>query len=451
VGVVWFTVVHGTGLGIENSDDFFKESKEISRLAENALQEPTRNDQINDLSELSLLLDESAMALTVDANGESLYQYGSSCDIDVTLREAVKVLNEEGFVSDGERELYARQVSINGIVYDISIYASFTDLSYGALKVVIAVDVTVIVLGIFMSILITNRFLTKFVFRKIEKPLDILSDGVRQIRDGNLDYQIEYIPKDEFAPVCSDFNEMAERLKRSVELTQKHEQSRKELLVGISHDLRSPLTSIRAYVEGLMDGVAKTPEAQKGYLKIIKNKAEDIDWMVEEIFMFSKMELGEYPEHPKELQLDDEINRFVQSFGSEYLEKGLCICIGELVPARITADSMQLRRVMFNIMENSLKYKSKETGRFDITLRKDNDGFLLILCDDGPGVPVKALPHLFEAFYRVDPARQNPNKGSGLGLSIAANAIYRMRGTIHAEIGANGGLSIVIWLPEMEK
>lgn len=448
VGMVWYTAVHGTGFGVERSEDFYMASQGISKMAENALKDSTRGKQIDGLTRLSQILDKNAMSLTVEADGENLYRYGSSADADANLQKAVNALNGEGYVSKGERELFARQVSIRGTLYRISVFASHAELSYGTLKAVIALAVIILLFGIFLSILLTNRFLTKFVFQKIKQPLDMLSEGVRQIRDGNLDHRIVYETKDEFAPICSDFNEMAVRLKESVDLTQQHEQSRRELLAGISHDLRSPLTSIRAYVEGLLDGVPKTPEARRNYLTTIKNKAEDIDRMVEELFTFSKMEMGEYPDHPELLRLDDEIRKLVSSAGAEYAEKGLLISTGELVPATVSADPEQLRRVLVNIMENSLKYKDKETGRLEISLREETNGFRLAFCDDGPGVPAESLPRLFDAFYRSDPARQNPNRGSGLGLSIAAGAVRRMNGKIRAEAGRAGGLAIVIRLPK---
>ena len=450
VGMVWYTVVHGTGFGIEHDDDFYLASQGIAKMAENALKESTQTKQIDGLTDLSQILDKNAMSLTVDTDGENLYRYGNSTDVDAVLQNAVKSLNGESYISNGERELYTHQVSINGALYRISVFASYAELSYSTLKVVIALAVIILLFGIFMSILLTNRFLTKFVFQKIEQPLDLLSEGVRQIRDGNLDHRIVYDAKDEFAPICSDFNEMAIRLKESVDLTQQNEKNRKELLAGISHDLRSPLTSIRAYVEGLLDGVPKTPEAQQNYLMTIKNKAEDIDRMVGELFMFSKMEMGEYPDHPELLRLDNEIRQLLSLSGSEYAEKGLLIASEELVPATISVDPEQLRRVLVNIMENSLKYKVKEAGHLVISLRSENDGFCLSLCDDGPGVPAESLPRLFDAFYRSDPARQNPSRGSGLGLSIAAGAVRRMNGKIHAEVGKNGGLAIVIWLPKAE-
>lgn len=451
VGIIWASIRYGAGLGFEDSEDFYRASHGISMLVEQSLTDGTHKSQVEDLAAISRILDKNAMALRVDSSGETIYRYGRAADDDETLLKAVEGLGGNGFVSNGNRELYVRQPEINGRVYNIAIFASPSELSYGTLKVAIVFSAIILLFAVFFSILLTNRFLTRFVFQKIERPLDILSDGVRQISDGNLEHRIDYKEQDEFAPVCADFNEMAARLKASEERTAQHEQSRKELLVGISHDLRSPLTSIRAYVEGLLDGVAKTSEAQRGYLETIKGKAEDIDRMLSNIFQFSKMELGEYPVNPELLHLDDEVRQLVRALGTEYEEKGLTLAIGSLVPATVSADPDQLRRVLTNIMENSAKYKTKDMGILTFSLRKDEDGYRLSLCDDGPGVPEEALSHLFEVFYRSDPSRQNPHRGSGLGLAIAANAVQRMNGTIEAKINENGGLEIVICLPKAEE
>lgn len=116
--------------------------------------------------------------------------------------------------------------------------------NYSEIKVALMLSVIVIAFTIFLLILLTNRFLTRFVFKRIEGALDILAGGGHEIRDGNLEYRIEYKKKDEFLAVCEDFHEMAMRLKMSVDGMQRQEQRRKELIAGISHNLRSPLTSI---------------------------------------------------------------------------------------------------------------------------------------------------------------------------------------------------------------
>lgn len=451
VGVIWLSIQYGAGLGFEDSEDFYRASRSVSMLVEQSLREGTHKNQAEDLAGISGLLDKNAMALSVDSADKNIYQYGHTTDSDTTLLNAVDALGGKGFVSSGSRELYVHSAEIDGTFYRISIFNSPSELSYETLKVAVVLSAIVLIFAVLFSILLTNRFLIRFVFRKIERPLDILADGVRQISDGNLEHRIDYSEQDEFAPVCADFNEMAARLKASEERTAQHEQSRKELLVGISHDLRSPLTSIQAYVEGLLDGVAQTPEAQRGYLATIKSKAEDIDRMLSKIFLFSKMELGEYPVSPELLHLDDEVRQLVRALEAEYEEKGLTLTFGSLALATVYADPDQLRRVLTNIMENSAKYKSKDMGTMTISLREEKAGYRLSLCDDGPGVPEEALPHLFEVFYRSDPSRQNPHRGSGLGLAIAANAVRRMNGTIEATAGGQGGLDITICLPKVEE
>ena len=310
---------------------------------------------------------------------------------------------------------------------------------------------------------ITNIFLTKFVFRKIKQPLEMLSDGVRQISDGNLDYKIAYSGNDEFKPVCEDFNKMAARLLASIAEVQKNEQNRKELIAGISHDLRSPLTSIKGFVEGLLDGVADTPDSRQEYLQIIKQKTDDITSMVSQLFLYSKMDMGNYPTRPEKLNAANEIKDFVSASREEYKAKGLSIEIDGMPQNKyIRADPLHLRSVFANILGNSAKYKIKDTASASIYCIEDDGVIRIIFEDDGPGVPEGEIPKLFEVFYRGDLSRNNPNQGSGLGLAIAAKALERMNGRIYAEnittppfghpsAEGNGGLRMIVEIPEMKE
>ncbi len=449
IGSIWFIVTHESVFGFEDSEDFYQVSQQLALLVEHRLLEATE-DQGEKLKDLGKLLENQSISLVVQSNDEDIYAYGNRSVHDPTLIDAVSEMKGEGLVRNQGRVLYMKPIEIDGDTFRILISGNQTEISYDSLTVVLAFTAIVLIFTIFLAILLTNRFLVKFVFQRIEEPLLILSNGVHQIMDGNLGHRIEYSQVDEFAPVCSDFNEMAVRLKQSVVLSQKQDQSRKELLAGISHDLRTPLTTIRAYVEGLQDGIPKTPEAKDAYLQTIRMKTEEITQMVSMLFVFSKMELGEYEGHPELLQLDDEIIQLVLAIAQEYKEKGLVILTDQLLSAKVFADPDQLRRVLMNIFENSLKYKEKAEGTLVISLTKKRNKYLLSLCDDGPGVPVESLPHLFEAFYRSDPARQNSFEGSGLGLAIAAKIIGQMQGEILARNVETGGLEIMVLLPEVE-
>ena len=231
-------------------------------------------------------------------------------------------------------------------------------------------------------------------------------------------------------------------------MTLKEEESRKELLAGISHDIHSPLTSIRAYVEGLLDGIADTPAKQKNYLATIQKKTIEIDQMVRKLFLFSKMELGEYPYSPERMNAVKEIADFVEASAGDYRRQGLEIQTGSMPQeAVIEADPTGFRSILTNLLDNSAKYKDKETGTVSITGRIEGTNMLLFVDDDGPGVPDEALPKLFDVFYRNDPSRKNPYQGSGLGLAIVWKTMERMGGTIHAENLSAGGLRMALEIP----
>ncbi|MDD3231422.1 MAG: HAMP domain-containing sensor histidine kinase, partial [Oscillospiraceae bacterium] len=265
--------------------------------------------------------------------------------------------------------------------------------------------------------------------------------------DGNLDYRLEYKEKDEFLPICQDFNDMAERLKDSVERSRREEESRKELMAGISHDLRSPLTSIQAYVEGLLDGVAKTPEAQRKYLTTIKSRAEELEGMVSRILTYSRLELENAPRDAMTLRLDEYLKSEIGVISADYAERGLDITC-ELAPFAVTADVNELHQIIMNLADNSLKYKTKERATLRVTLSDEGETCRLTFADDGPGVPADALGKLFDVFYRADPSRSDRGKGSGLGLAIVEKTAHRMGGAVKAKNGEKGGLMIIMELPK---
>lgn len=442
VGAVWLTLLYGTDLGISDREDFERVCTVVTQMAEKRLEKG------DSLEGLESFLTGNDMALSVRADGSDVYAHGSLGEDDLALLEAAQQLGGDVTVTRNGRSLFLRETAVDGQQYQLCIFGgSAGKRGLRPLKLMLGLSAAVVGLVILLSILLTNRFLTKFVFRRIQEPLDTLTQGVHQLRDGNLDYRIAYDRQDEFLPICQDFNEMAWHLRESVHQLQNQERSRKTLLAGISHDIRSPLTSIQAYVEGLLDGVAKTPQMQQRYLTTIKAEAEDIDHLVSQPFLFSKMELGEYPEDRREVRLDESVRSAVDACREECAQAGLTVELA-LEPATVVADPVQLRRITANILENSLKYKKGAQGQLKIQLYAQGAQYVLCFADDGPGMPEEALPHLFEAFYRSDPARQNPHKGSGLGLAIVAGAVQQLGGSVSAENCSPTGLKITILLPK---
>lgn len=303
------------------------------------------------------------------------------------------------------------------------------------------------VLLVILIVLLTNRFLTRFVFKRIMHPVDTLVYGVRQIRDGNLDYRIDYKAKDEFAPVCADFNEMAERLSDMVEHRVRDEENRKELIAGISHDLRTPLTSIKAYLEGLEQGVASTPELQQKYVDTIKMKTDDLAHIINQLFLFSKLDLGEYPLRLETVNLGRYLEDLADALREEYAQKGLTLtCVPLPSSLNVRLDVVQMKQVITNVLENSLKYCG-EAAEVRLGLEEVDGMARVTLADNGPGVAEGQLEKIFDVFYRGDKARAKPEKGSGLGLAISRKVMERFGGSICAKNAPEGGLVTVLTLP----
>ncbi|MDR2131824.1 MAG: HAMP domain-containing histidine kinase [Clostridiales Family XIII bacterium] len=302
------------------------------------------------------------------------------------------------------------------------------------------------VILLIVVVYITNLTLTRRIFRSIMSPIETLANGVRHIRDGDLTYRIEYQNNDEFDAVCSDFNEMAARLLDMVNQRQKDEQNQKELIAGISHDLRTPLTSIKSYVKGLRDGVAKSKGKEDAYLDIIYRKTCDMEKLSDQLFVFSQMETDSFPFCFKPVSIHDYIVALLDSLEYDLLDKHTSITLDSACQTRrVLLDGEQMKRVICNILENSVKHNQGREIRVDICLYQRNNTIILRIQDNGCGVSEHRLSRLFDLFYRGDEARSNLSSGSGLGLSIAKKIVAAHGGRITAE--NSGGLAMIIELP----
>ena len=297
-------------------------------------------------------------------------------------------------------------------------------------------------------VILVHRILTPFVFKPIMTSINVLVNGVQEISDGNLAYQIKQNMGNEFDVICANFNEMATRLLKMVTQRQADEKNRKELIAGISHDLRTPLTSIKAYLEGIRKGVASTPDMKEKYFDTIQSKTEDMAYMIDQLFLFSKIDIGEFPFHLESVNVGDELTHIVAELSPEYAKKGLHISIKENVAQMfVLLDVVQFRNVIQNILTNSEKYGNKNCGVAEIYCRKQHEKVVITIEDNGSGVPKDMLTKIFDVFYRRDTSRNSSIKGSGLGLAICSKIIERLNGKIDAENVVDGGLRVMITLP----
>ncbi len=302
---------------------------------------------------------------------------------------------------------------------------------------VFAAIAAVLLLG---TVALTNLYLTRHLFRHISQPLDTLTAGVARIRDGDLDTPIAYTEPDEFKAACDAVDEMAARLKASLEQQQAAQQQKQELIAGMSHDLKSPLTAIRAYTEGLLEGVAQDEAARQRYLQTIYAKEADMETLVNRLFAFARMDVSQYPVHAEPLALAAELEAITEE------QEGVAVTV-DVPEMTVLADRELLRRIAVNLLDNSRKYGGREDVSVRITAEKTGDMAAIAFTDNGAGVQPEQLPRLFDVFYRGDAARTAPGKGSGIGLAVVKKACDEMHGTVRAENAENGGLRVTVTLP----
>ena len=272
------------------------------------------------------------------------------------------------------------------------------EAAFDGAKTIAAIYGGTVILALLAAIGFTNLYLTKHLFRHIQKPLDILVSGVKRIQKGNLDAPIGYVVPDEFKPACDAVDEMAARLKTSLE-AQSRQQQKQELIAGMSHDLKSPLTLIRAYTEGLLDGAAKDEQTQARYLQTIYAKETELETLVNRLFSFAKLDLNEAPAKPEALEISGTFAEIAAGFEAE----GLDVRLDDLPDETVMADRELLSRCMSNLLDNSRKY-----GASHVVISADisGDTVSISVSDDGPGVEASQLEKIFELGYRTDSARQ---------------------------------------------
>lgn len=272
------------------------------------------------------------------------------------------------------------------------------EAAFDGAKTIAAIYGGTVILALLAASGFTNLYLTKHLFRHIRKPLDILVSGVKRMQERNLDAPIGYVVPDEFKPACDAVDEMAARLKTSLE-AQSRQQQKQELIAGMSHDLKSPLTSIRAYTEGLLDGVAKDKRTQARYLQTIYAKETELETLVNRLFSFAKLDLSEAPAKPEALEIFGTFAEIAAGFEAE----GLDVRLDDLPDETVMADRELLSRCMSNLLDNSRKY-----GASHVVISADisGDTVSISVSDDGPGVEASQLEKIFELGYRTDSARQ---------------------------------------------
>lgn len=337
-----------------------------------------------------------------------------------------------GFYMEGEEQALIKQIDFN-----------FQDGGNGSVFIVTSMErilpeIKGVLLDLMISVLLilifTAGMLTVWIYQGIINPIRRLEIAAQNIKAGNLDFTVDAEGKDEIGELCRNFEEMRLRLKESAEEKVAGEKENKVLISNISHDLKTPITAIKGYVEGIMDGVADTPEKHDKYIRTIYNKANEMDMLINELTLYSRIDTNRIPYNFNRINVADYFEDCVEEVGLDLEAKNIKLTYINYADkdVLIIADPEQLRRVINNIIGNSVKYLDKSQGFINMRIRDVGDFIQVEIEDNGKGIAARDLPYIFDRFYRTDASRNSATGGSGIGLSIVKKIIEDHGGKIWA-------------------
>lgn len=408
-----------------------------------------------DLSGITSPIDELGSKIYITKDGELFYSNTDKSTIDAELHELAPNLKDDNIILFGENGLVVQShtdsdngsymINITNTGYTVADSSMQSTLK--SFKAFFTGRSGFIIFMALFIILISNLIMSVIASRTITAPIKKLSDGANEIAGGNLDYHIDYDSTNEIGTTVKSINDMTEKLKNLMQTKEEIEQSRKEMTAGIAHDLRTPLTSIKGYVEGLMDGIANTPEKQERYLNTIYSSAKDMENLLDELLTLSRFEEGKI----KLEQIRIDIVQFLREYLNERPQDNRAVITFTPPSYKGSLDVMldpnRFSRVLNNIISNAIKYSSTaRKPRIDISLEVYDKSVIIALKDNGIGISDENLKHIFESFYRADQARTRVQDGSGLGLAVCKEIVELHNGHIWATSKEGSGTTMMISL-----
>lgn len=414
------------------TDDIFNE------IGEQIVRDETILEQTEFLDEINEKLKDKSSYLIVRKDN-SLYYAGNQ----LAAEQIMNRLPEYNFLAPGELEsttsFYLND--LQKLVRQMDF--KFADGSNGSLFIVTKVNSSVsrtlildMMIAIILILVFTSVMLTRSISKGVFQPINELNVAMQNIAEGNLEYMLPTNDDGEIGELYHNYEDMRLRLKESADEKLESEKQNRELISNISHDLKTPITSIKGYIEGLMDGVADTPEKKDKYIRTIYNKANDMDRLINELTIYSKIDSNRIPYHFHRIDVAEYFGDCIEEVGLDLEAKCVELNYSNLASpgTQIIADPEQLKRVINNIISNSVKYfdNNKEKGTIDIRILDEVDSIRVEIEDNGRGIAAKDLSQIFERFYRTDASRNSSQGGSGIGLSIVKKIIEDHGGYIWA-------------------
>jgi len=266
--------------------------------------------------------------------------------------------------------------------------------------------------------------------RMTVRPLRAAHRAAQQVAEGDLAVTLPRSRVTELDQVNGAFEAMAAELHRSLEQEAALEEERRLFIAAIAHDLRTPLFSLRGYLEGLRDGIAETPEQQARYLAVTSAKSDELERLVSDLFDYTRLDYLHQPPERHSLDLSVLLQQIVRDRQPEAETKHISLRFTSTVGlCTVQADRYLLTRAVDNLLDNALRY-TPDGGTIEVRCGEDDDDAWFSVADSGPGIAANDLPHLFEPLYRGDPSRSRETGGAGLGLTIAHRILVAHGGTL---------------------
>ena len=379
-------------------------------------------------------------AFLVVKKGQTLYYVSQESQYDPVIHQLTDL-------ADTELEYYFKD--IRRLVKKLEF--TFADGSEGSIYLVTKVNtmvsealVTAMLIAMIIVLVVTGILLIWWLRRSIFTPMNQLKEAMQKIAEGDLNTELVTKEKGEIKDLFDNFEVMRKQLKSTADEKALVEKTNKELIRNISHDLKTPITSIQGYVEGIMDGVADTPEKMNKYIRTIYNKANDMDLLINELTVYSQLDAKSIPYRFHQISVADYFGDCIEEVGLDLEQKGIRFEYANEVEnhIQIWADPEQLKRVINNIITNSVKYRRQEGAFISIRVVNLKNQVQVDMSDNGKGIPAEDMDKIFERFYRTDASRNSAQGGSGIGLSISKKIVEEHGGEIWATGEEGKGLTI---------
>jgi signal transduction histidine kinase len=273
-----------------------------------------------------------------------------------------------------------------------------------------------------------------------------LSAGAREVAHGNFATRVEISSHDELADLARSFNAMVAHVNQTVEERDRAEAARREMVAAVSHDLRTPLTAIRAMLEALSDGMVDDPATVQRYHDTMRAQIEHLSRLIDDLFELSQLDAGGPRLECRTIDLGSLVADAVERFALGAAPPRIRLDEERSTSILIAADPVKLARVFNNLIENAVRFAPDGTD-IEVAVARRSDEAIVRVRDHGPGIAATDLPHLFDRFYRGEKSRSRAFGGAGLGLAIARGIVEVHDGTISAVNADDGGACFTVTLP----